>query len=74
MGDVAEAAFAASGDRIGSSHRQEGNRPASLASRRPPDLRTAEERAEAKRIADAYRQARLEEYRLRNLQMQMKKG
>lgn len=36
--------------------------------------RSAAERAEAKRIADAYRQARLEEYRLRRLQMQTSRG
>ncbi len=33
-------------------------------------VKTAAERAEAKRIADAYRQARLEEYRLRKLAQQ----
>lgn len=37
--------------------------------RKASEARTAAERAEAKRIADAYRQARLEEYRLRKAQM-----
>jgi len=34
-----------------------------------PDSRSAADRAEAKKIADAYRQARLEEYKLRRSQM-----